>query len=115
MSKFIPKDNNKKNNAQVKPKLKIHVKMNEEDFILNEYDLAQMISDLNTKMAQLSQAVQGIIDAMNAATSTVPAQPSNAPIQQELKLPKLNKVETSTLDSGTKFYGNNSVEPNIIE
>lgn len=117
MSKYIKQKNNQ-TNKQVKPKLKILAQTNGEDFYLNEYDLAQMVSNLNVQITQLAQTVQGIIDAMNAATQGVATNTtvqSNAPIQQELKLPKLNKVETSTLDSGKKFYGYGSDKPNIIE
>ena len=95
MSKYIPTNN--KPEGQIKPKLKVKVVMNEEETFLNEYDAFQMISELKQQMAQVSQAVQGIMDAMSAATSDVslanqaPAKQSSAPQPGTLKLPKLNK------------------------
>ena len=112
MSKYIKQKNNQ-TNKQVKAKLKILVQMNGQDFYLNEYDLAQMISDINVKVGQLSQAVQGIIEGMSAATEGVTTNTtvqSNAPSKVELKLPKLNKVETAGLNDGKKFYGYGSDE-----
>jgi len=102
MSKYIKQKQTKA--KQPKPKLKILVQMNGEDFYLNEYDLAQMISNLNVQMSQMAQTVQGITDAMKAATEGTVTN-SSQPIQQELKLPKL---QTSKLDEGTKFYSNSS-------
>jgi hypothetical protein len=116
MSKYIPTDNKPK--GQVKPKLKVKVKFNEEERTLNEYDAFQMISELKQSDSQqnkiiqdLTEAVTGIMDAMSAATSDVsispPAQQSTAPVQTKLKLPKLNKV-TSTLDAPKDIYPNAS-------
>lgn len=107
MSKYIKSKQKKGPDGQVKPKLKVKVLFNEEEHYLNEYDAFQMLSDLNVKVGQLGQAVQGIIDAMNAATNTTPTVQTNAPIQQTLKLPKL---QTSKIDDGTKFYPNSSEE-----
>jgi len=116
MSKYIPTDNKPK--GQVKPKLKVKVIMNEQTKILNEYDAFQMLSEFNIRLSALenlvqdiSQAINGITDAMSAATSDVsispPAQQSSAPVQTKLKLPKLNKV-TSTLDAPKDIYPNAS-------
>ncbi len=116
MSKYIPTNN--KPEGQVKPKLKVKVIMNEQTKILNEYDAFQMLSEFNIRLSALenlvqdiSQAINGITDAMSAATSDVsispPVQQSSAPVQTKLKLPKLNKV-TSTLDAPKDIYPNAS-------
>lgn len=113
MSKYIPKKENKENNAegQVKPKLSVKVVMNDTDQVyLNEYDAFQMISELKKQMAQVSQAVQGIMDAMSAATSDVNLASPNpeqgaAPRPGAITLPKLNKVSKDKLSGGEKFYG----------
>ena len=108
MSKYIPTNN--KPEGQVKPKLKVKVVMDGKETFLNEYDAFQMISELKQQMAQVSQAVQGIMDAMSAATSDVslanqpPAKQSTAPQPGTLKLPKLNKVSDGKLSGGEKFY-----------
>lgn len=109
MSKYIPTNN--KPEGQVKPKLKVKVVMDGKETFLNEYDAFQMISELKQQMAQVSQAVQGIMDAMSAATSDVslanqpPAKQSTAPQPGTLKLPKLNKVSEGKLSDGEKYYG----------
>ena len=103
MSKYIPTENKPK--SQVKPKLKIKVQFNGEEHILNEYDIASMVSELNVKVMQLTQAVNGITTAMQAATEGV-QQPS-IPVQKELTLPKLNTVK-SDLTSGRDIYPNAS-------
>lgn len=102
MSKYIKQKKNQ-TNKQVKPKLKILAQTNGEDFYLNEYDLAQMISNINVKQAQQEQQIKAILDAMSAATEGITT--TSQPQQQELKLPKLNKVETAGLNDGRKFYG----------
>tara|TARA_R100000951_G_scaffold68514_1_gene57801 strand:- start:988 stop:1320 length:333 start_codon:yes stop_codon:yes gene_type:complete len=91
--------------GQVKPKLKIKVNFNNQQHILNEYDMASMISELNVKVMHLSQAVNGITDAMakiagqakvgNITQQYETGSPySTEPVQvPEIKLPTLNKVE----------------------
>ena len=101
MSKYIPTENKPK--AQVKPKLKIKVQFNGENHVLNEYDLAAMVSDLNVKVIQLTDAVNGITNAMQAATEGV--QQATAPVQSKLSLPKL-KTESSTLNAPENIYPN---------
>ena len=113
MSKYIKQQPKKL--KQSKPKLKVLVTVGEESFYVNEFDAFQMISDLTARVSNLELQLKGIIDAMNAATSTTPTVQSNAPTKVDINLPKLNKVETSTLDSGKKFYGYSSDKPNIIE
>lgn len=114
MSKYIPTDN--KPSGQVKSKLKVKVVMDGKETFLNEYDAFQMISELKQQMAQVTQAVQGIMDAMSAATSDVslantpPVQQSSAPRPGALKLPKLNKVSKGSLEGGEKKYYNSSGE-----
>lgn len=119
MSKYIPTDN--KPSGQVKSKLKVKVVMDGKETFLNEYDAFQMISELKQQMAQVTQAVQGIMDAMSAATSDVslantpPVQQSSAPSPTTLKLPKLNHVGDSKtvkgdLEGGEKKYYNSSGE-----
>jgi len=103
MSKYIPTENKPK--AQVKPKLKIKVQFNGEEHILNEYDIASMVSELNVKVMELTQAVNGITNAMQAATEGV--QQTTAPVQSKLSLPKL-KTQTSTLDAPENIYPNAS-------
>jgi len=88
----------KKTTAQVKPKLKIKVDFNNQQHILNEYDMASMISDLNIKVMHLTQAVNGITDAMAKIAGQAKVgnitQHSTEPVQvPEIKLPTLNKVE----------------------
>ena len=88
MSKFIPKK--EKVEGQIKPKLKVKVTINEEIHYLNEYDAFQMISEVKTQIAQLSQAVEGILTAMEEATQQV-----SVPTQGKLSLPKLGvKLES---------------------
>ena len=108
MSKYIPTDNKPK--GQVKPKLKVKVVMNQEEKVLNEYDAFQMISDLNVRQSQMekiigdmSQALNGITDGMQAASQGV--QQTTAPVPGKLNLPKL-KTETSTLDAPKNIYPN---------
>ena len=96
MSKFIPKK--EKIEGQIKPKLKVKVLINEETHYLNEYDAFQMISEVKTQIAQLSQAVEGILTAMEEAT-----QQFSGPKQTKLSMPKLKTVQAS-LDDGKKFY-----------
>jgi len=88
MSKFIPKK--EKIEGQIKPKLKVKVTINGEIHYLNEYDAFQMISEVKTQIAQLSQAVEGILTAMEEATQQV-----SVPNQGKLSLPKLGvKIES---------------------
>jgi len=88
MSKFIPKK--EKIEGQIKPKLKVKVTINGEIHYLNEYDAFQMISEVKTQIAQLSQAVEGILTAMEEATQQV-----SVPTQGKLSLPKLGvKLES---------------------
>jgi hypothetical protein len=101
MSKYISTENKPK--GQVKPKLKIKVQFEGGDHVLNEYDLATMVSELNVKVIQLTQAVNGITNAMQAATQGV--QQTAAPVQSKLNLPKL-KTESSTLDTPENIYPN---------
>jgi len=61
---------------QVKPKCKIKVTLNGEEKILNEYDLAAMMSDLNFRMVEqakvvqeLSEALRGLLEGMKSATT----------------------------------------------
>lgn len=121
MSKFIPKKEKQEYGGQVKPKLKIKIQIAEgegvKDHYLNEYDLAQMISDLNVKIMHLTQQNKAIMDAMSAATkginidngpqlvnSTVPGSPT-------IKLPKLQSVK-SNLDS-SHIYPNSIDAPKL--
>tara|TARA_B110000285_G_C14791235_1_gene453116 strand:+ start:108 stop:464 length:357 start_codon:yes stop_codon:yes gene_type:complete len=109
MSKFIPKKETPDYGGQVKPKLKIKVNINGEQKILTEYELAQMISDINMRQSQMEQALKGIMDAMEAATKEV-GQPKDVnkgtPVNYStLKLPKLNTVQAG-IDDGKKFYNN---------
>jgi hypothetical protein len=62
-----------------------------------------MVSELNVKVIQLTQAVNGITNAMQAATQGV--QQTAAPVQSKLNLPKL-KTESSTLDTPENIYPN---------
>ena len=93
MSKFIPNKETSDYGGQVKPKLKIKVKVNNEDRILTEYELAQMISDLTSRQSQMEQALKGIMDAMEAASKGVTT--PSGPIQAKLTLPSLGvKIES---------------------
>ena len=107
MSKFLPKKETPDYGGQVKPKLKIKVNINGEQKILTEYELAQMISDINMRQSQMEQALKGIMDAMEAATKEVgtPKEVNNVtPVNYgTLKLPKLNTVQAG-IDDGKKFY-----------
>ena len=116
MSKYIPTNN--KPEGQVKPKLKVKVKFNEEERTLNEYDAFQMISDLNIRQSQMeriiedmTQALNGITNAMQAATEGADLdkkiQERTAPVIGKLNLPKL-KTETSTLDTPKNIYPNSA-------
>ena len=91
MSKYIPTDN--KPEGQVKPKLKVKVRINEEDRTLNEYDVFQMLSDLNNRQVhtekliqEIGQALQGVIDGMKAGVKEEQTVPT-------IDLPGLKKVE----------------------
>ena len=66
MSKFIPNKEKKedKYGGQAKPKLKIKINFKDGETTINEYDLAQMVSNMNVQVMQLTQAVKGITDAM---------------------------------------------------
>ena len=106
MSKYIPTDNKPK--GQVKAKLKVKVVFNEEEKILNEYDAFQMISDLNGRISQhekllqeLTQAVNGIMDAMKAATQEVQPQAikTESVDYSSLTLPKLKTTKSDGLSS----------------
>ena len=110
MSKYIPTD--KKPKGQVKPKLKVKVLMNQEEKVLNEYDAFQMISDLNVRQSQMekiigdmSQALKGITDAMQAATEVTDVNGGTPVNYTGLKLPKL-KTQSSTLDAPKNIYPN---------
>ena len=101
MSKYIPTNNKPK--GQVKPKLKVKVKFNEEEKILTEYDAFQMLSDLNNRLIgveklvhDLGQAVTWIMDGMKAGVKEDPNKPVEVPNYSSLQLPKLNKVEDVT-------------------
>lgn len=108
MSKYIPTDNKPK--GQVKPKLKVKVTINNEEKTLNEYDVFQMLSDLNNRQLQcekliqeIGQAVTGIMDGMKAGAGAVTdasvQEDPNKPVKVDysnLQLPKLNKVEDVT-------------------
>jgi hypothetical protein len=110
MSKFIPNKHKKNYGGQVKPKLKVKVIIDEKEHYLNEYDAFTMISEVKQQIAQLSQAVKGIMDAMEAATAEVsqPTVSSTGPMKPTpIKLPKLNKVESKGL-SGDHIYPNSS-------
>ena len=61
----------KKNEGQAKAKLKIKVNFKDGETIINEYDLAAMLSDLNVKVMHLAQAINGITSGMKAATEGV--------------------------------------------
>jgi len=106
MSKYIPTDNKPK--GQVKPKLKVKVKFNEEEKILNEYDAFAMLSDLNGRSSQhekllqeLAQAVNGIMDAMKAATQEVQPQAikTESVDYSSLTLPKLKTTKSDGMSS----------------
>ena len=126
MSKFIPNKEHYK--GQAKPKLKVKVVMNDEEAYLNEYDAFQMISELKQQMQQAFQALQGITDAMQAATAGMTSEAYReagagnvkmAADPNAIKLPKLSKpgevkAEKSSLDSGTRFYGSDG-EVNITQ
>lgn len=104
MSKFIPQKGETPHNGQVKPKLKVRITMKkgdkEEEHTLNEYDAFAMISDLNNKVATLSQAVQGILDAMNQATATEQSVEQQQEVKlQPLKMPKLKTVKSDGMSS----------------
>jgi hypothetical protein len=113
MSKYIPTENKPK--SQVKPKLKIKVQFNGEEHILNEYDIASMVSDLNVKVMQLTQAVNGITTAMQAATDGIKTGTfeTGSPYTTEpqvipnIKLPNLKKV-SSSLSTPENIYPNAS-------
>ena len=117
MSKFIPNKQKRDYQGQIKPKLKVKVVMNEEETFLNEYDAFTMISELKQSDAQqnkalqdLTEAVKGVLDAMQAATAGVsePVVQSTGPMKPTpIKLPKLNKVESKGL-SGDHIYPNSS-------
>ena len=108
MSKYIPTEN--KPEGQLKPKLKVKVKINDKDTTLNEYDVFQMLSDLNNRQIQtekliqeIGQAVTGIMDGMKAGagavTGTAVQEQAIKPVPVDytnLQLPKLNKVEDTT-------------------
>ena len=106
MSKYIPTENKPK--GQVKPKLKVKVKFNEEEKILNEYDAFAMISDLNVRISQhekiiqqLSEGFNGIMDAMQAATKEVQPQAikTESVDYSSLTLPKLKTTKSDGLSS----------------
>ena len=105
MSKFIPQKGETPHNGQVKPKLKVRITMKkgdkEEEHTLNEYDAFAMISDLNTKVAQLTNAVNGIMDAMEAATKEVQpkALKTESVDYSSLTLPKLKTTKSDGLSS----------------
>lgn len=113
MSKFIPNKNKSNYGGQVKPKLKVKVIINDEEQYLNEYDAFTMISEVKQQIAQLSQAVKGIMDAMEAATAEVSEPKVQSTGPTPIKLPKLNKVEQGSLNGGTKFYSYGSDEVNL--
>ncbi len=104
MSKYIPTEN--KPEGQLKPKLKVKVKINDKDTTLNEYDVFQMLSDLNNRqihteklIQDLGQAVTGIMDGMKAGAGVPVEKDPNKPVPVDytnLQLPKLNKVEDVT-------------------
>ena len=113
MSKFIP-NKEKKEEAypgQAKPKLKIKINFKDGETTINEYDLAQMVSNMNSQIIQLSQTVKGITDAMTqitqAQSGVSTAQPTtgnaseltntSVPGSPTIKLPTLNKVEDTSV------------------
>ncbi len=104
MSKFIPKKEKKedKYGGQAKPKLKIKINFQDGETTINEYDLAQMLSNMNGQIIQLSQAVKGITDAMAKISSqTNVVQPtiknSSEPVKSTLELPKLNITQDDSV------------------
>ena len=109
MSKFIPEKGETPHNGQAKPKLKVKVTIKDEEHTLNEYDAFAMISDLNNKVAQLSQAVNGIMDAMEAATKELQPQAlkTESVNYTPLKMPKLKAVKSDGLSSD-HIYPNSS-------
>jgi esterase/lipase len=99
MSKFIPNKEKKEDKypGQIKPKLKIKINFQDGETTINEYDLAQMVSNMNSQLVQLSQAVKGITDAMariSNQTNVVQSSVDNnsEPGTPTIKLPKLNTV-----------------------
>lgn len=124
MSKFIPNKEKKDYGGQLKPKLKIKVQLQDQVHYLTEYDLAQMISDLNVKVMQLAEQNKAIMDAMSAATQGVDLDAKinermsneatiNQPAPSTLKMPKLKKVK-SNMDSD-HIYPNKVDAPSITE
>lgn len=117
MSKYIPTDNKPQYGGQVKPKLKIKIQLNGKEDYLNEYDLAQMISDLNVKVMNLSQQNKAITDAMSAATKGIDVDSgpqlssTSVPGSPTIKLPKLQSVK-SNLDS-SHIYPNSIDAPKL--
>ena len=116
MSKFIPNKETKesKYGNQAKPKLKIKINFKDGETTINEYDLAQMVSNMNVQLIQLSQAVKGITDAMqqiSQAQGNSTVQMATGPMSTEeylatgsvsnvappsvpnIKLPNLKKVK----------------------
>lgn len=121
MSKFIP-NKEKKEEAypgQAKPKLKIKINFQDGETTINEYDLAQMVSNMNLQLMQLSQTVKGITDAMTqitqAQSGTSTVQMATGPMSKDeylstgsvghvsppsvptIKLPNLKKVEDTSV------------------
>lgn len=112
MSKFIPPKKTAYD-GQVKPKLKVKVTIKDEQHTLNEYDAFQMISDLNAKVVQLSQAVNGILDAMEAATQQVTTQTDKQPSVATLNMPKLQTIKSDM--KSDHIYPNSADSVSITE
>ena len=111
MSKFIPNKEKKQEDypKQAKPKLKIKINFKDGETTINEYDLAQMVSNMNSQIIQLSQAVKGITDAMarissqtSVVQSTVDSGPelqsTSVPGSPTIKLPKLQQTEDTSVN-----------------
>jgi|VirMetMinimDraft_7_1064189.scaffolds.fasta_scaffold58349_2 hypothetical protein len=108
MSKFTPNKEKKEDQyaGQAKPKLKIKINFKDGETTINEYDLAQMVSNMNIQLMQLSQAVKGITDAMqqiSQAQGNSTAQPTIENSSETVtlnmpKIPKLNKVEDNSVN-----------------
>lgn len=87
----------KKNEGQAKAKLKIKVNFKDGETIINEYDLAAMLSDLNVKVMHLTQAVNGITSAMKSATLNMASGPVST--EEYLATGSIGSISPPTIPS----------------